>query len=216
MSETVKVMIADDHVLMREGIKQLLEFDGTVEVIAEADDGVECLDKLRYVKPDVLLLDINMPNMNGIDVLQKIRELGFPVKVMMLTVHNEVEYLLKAVDIGADGYILKDSGSAELKKAIYIVMTGENYIQPSLIPALNSRLVARDEDKEKIDSLTKRELEVLIQVANGMFNKEIATSLDISERTVKNHISNIFKKIDVADRTQAAVFAIKNNLIKLY
>lgn len=216
MNETVKVMIADDHVMMREGIKQLLEFDGTVEVIAEANDGVDCLDKLRYVKPDVLLLDINMPNMNGIDALQKIRELGFPIKVMMLTVHNEVEYLLKAVDIGADGYILKDSGSAELKKAIYIVMTGENYIQPSLIPALNSRLVARDEDKEKIESLTKRELEVLIQVANGMFNKEIATSLDISERTVKNHISNIFKKIDVADRTQAAVFAIKNNLIKLY
>ena len=216
MNETVKVMIADDHVLMREGIKQLLEFDGTVKVIAEANDGVDCLDKLRYVKPDVLLLDINMPNMNGIDALQKIRELGFPIKVMMLTVHNEVEYLLKAVDIGADGYILKDSGSSELKKAIYIVMTGENYIQPSLIPALNSRLVARDVDKEKIDSLTKRELEVLIQVANGMFNKEIATSLDISERTVKNHISNIFKKIDVADRTQAAVFAIKNNLIKLY
>ena len=216
MNETVKVMIADDHVLMREGIKQLLEFDGTVKVIAEANDGVDCLEKLRYVKPDVLLLDINMPNMNGIDALQKIRELGFPIKVMMLTVHNEVEYLLKAVDIGADGYILKDSGSSELKKAIYIVMTGENYIQPSLIPALNSRLVARDVDKEKIDSLTKRELEVLIQVANGMFNKEIATSLDISERTVKNHISNIFKKIDVADRTQAAVFAIKNNLIKLY
>ena len=216
MNETVKVMIADDHVLMREGIKQLLEFDGTVEVIAEASDGIDCLDKLRNVKPDVLLLDINMPNMNGIEVLQRIREYGFPIKVMMLTVHNEVEYLVKAVDIGADGYILKDSGSAELKKAIYIVMTGENYIQPSLIPALNSRLVARDEDKEKIESLTKRELEVLIQVANGMFNKEIATSLDISERTVKNHISNIFKKIDVADRTQAAVFAIKNNLIKLY
>lgn len=216
MNETVKVMIADDHVLMREGIKQLLEFDGTVEVIAEASDGLDCLDKLRNVKPDVLLLDINMPNMNGIEVLQRIREYGFTIKVMMLTVHNEVEYLVKAVDIGADGYILKDSGSAELKKAIYIVMTGENYIQPSLIPALNSRLVARDEDKEKIESLTKRELEVLIQVANGMFNKEIATSLDISERTVKNHISNIFKKIDVADRTQAAVFAIKNNLIKLY
>lgn len=216
MSEVVKIMIADDHVLMREGIKQLLEFDGTVEVVAEANDGLDCLEKLRNVKPEVLLLDINMPNMNGIEVLQKIKELGLPIKVMMLTVHNEVEYLVKAVDIGADGYILKDSGSAELKKAIYIVMTGETYIQPSLIPALNSRLVARDQDKDKIDSLTKRELEVLIKIANGMFNKEIATTLNISERTVKNHISNIFKKIDVADRTQAAVFAIKNNLIKLY
>ena len=95
-------------------------------------------------------------------------------------------------------------------------MSGENYIQPSLIPALNSRLIAKDVDKEKIESLTKRELEVLIQVANGMFNKEIATTLNISERTVKNHMSNIFKKLDVSDRTQAAVFAIKNDIIKLY
>lgn len=216
MNRIIKVMIADDHVLMREGIRQLLEFDGTIQVIAEASDGVECLEKLKTVNPEVLLLDINMPNMNGIEVLEKIKTRSLGVKVLILTVHNEVEYLIKAVDIGADGYLLKDSGSAELKKAISIVMSGENYIQPSLIPALNSRLVARDVDKEKIESLTKRELEVLIQVANGMFNKEIATTLNISERTVKNHISNIFKKIDVSDRTQAAVFAIKNDIIKLY
>lgn len=138
------------------------------------------------------------------------------VKVLILTVHNEVEYLLKAVDIGVEGYILKDSESAELKKAINNIVNGENYIQPSLIPALNSRLVNRNSDKVKIDSLTKREMEVLVNVANGMFNKEIALNLNISERTVKNHISNIFKKIDVNDRTQAAVFAIKNNLIRLF
>lgn len=216
MNKIIKVMIADDHVLMREGIRQLLEFDGTIQVIAEASDGVECLEKLKTLKPEVLLLDINMPNMNGIEVLEKIKTRSLGIKVLILTVHNEVEYLVKAVDIGADGYILKDSGSAELKKAISIIMSGESYIQPSLIPALNSRLVARDVDKEKIESLTKRELEVLIQVANGMFNKEIATTLNISERTVKNHISNIFKKIDVSDRTQAAVFAIKNDIIKLY
>jgi DNA-binding NarL/FixJ family response regulator len=133
----------------------------------------------------------------------------------MLTVHNEIDYLIKAVDIGVNGYIVKDSGSAELKKAINCIMNGENYIQPSLIPALNKRLVARDSDKDKIDLLTKREMEVLIHVANGQFNKEIANSLNISERTVKNHVSNIFKKIDVNDRTQAAVFAIKNDIIKL-
>ena len=103
-----------------------------------------------------------------------------------------------------------------MKKAINYIYNGENYIQPSLIPVLNSRLVNRNLDKEKIDSLTKRELEVLIQVAYGMFNKEIANILDISERTVKNHISNIFKKIDVNDRTQAAIFAIKSNLVQLY
>lgn len=211
----IKVMIADDHVLMREGIKQLLEFDGNIEVVAEANNGAECLEKLKTIKPDVLLLDINMPNVNGIDVLKNIRNRNMNIKVLILTVHNEVEYLIKAVDIGVEGYLLKDSGSAELKKAISVVMNGECYIQPDLIPILNSRLVARDVDKEKIESLTKRELEVLIQVANGMFNKEIATTLNISERTVKNHISNIFKKLDVSDRTQAAVFAIRNDIIKL-
>lgn len=212
----IKVMIADDHVLMREGIRQLLEFDGGIEVIAEANDGVECLEKLKTVKPDVLLLDINMPNKNGIEVLEKIRNKNLNIKVLILTVHNEVEYLLKAVDIGVDGYLLKDSESAELKRAINAVLNGESYIQSSLIPLLNSRLITRDVDKQKIDSLTKRELEVLIQVANGMFNKEIAITLNISERTVKNHISNIFKKIEVSDRTQAAVFAIRNDIIKLF
>lgn len=213
---SIKVMLADDHVLMREGIRQLLEFDGTIDVIEEANDGEECIQKLMNTDPDVLLLDINMPKMSGLEVLEEIRKEKIDVKVLILTVHNEVEYLLKAVDIGVDGYILKDSESAELMRAINAVMNGENYIQPKLIPALNTRLVSRDVDKDKIESLTKRELEVLIQVANGMFNKEIATSLNISERTVKNHISNIFKKIEVSDRTQAAVFAIKNDIITLF
>lgn len=208
-------MLADDHVLIREGIRQLLEFDGTIEVIEEVNDGNECLEKLSNVMPDLLLLDINMPNKNGVEVLAEIRKKNLPIKVLMLTVHNEIDYLIKAVDIGVDGYIVKDSGSSELKKAINSIMSGENYIQPNLIPALNKRLVARDSDKDKIDLLTSREMEVLIQVANGMFNKEIANALGISERTVKNHVSNIFKKIDVNDRTQAAVFAIKNDIIKL-
>ena len=213
----VKVMITDDHTMMREGIRHLLEFDGSVKVIAEAKDGNECLEVLRSLKelPEVLLLDINMPDKNGIDALQEIRNKKIDIKILMLTVHNEVEYLIKAIDIGADGYLLKDSGSEELRRAITAVMNGQNYIQPSLIPSLNARLIKRDTDKEEIDSLTKRELEVLILIANGMFNKEIAMKLNISERTVKNHISNIFKKIEVVDRTQAAVFAIRNGLIQL-
>lgn len=213
---SIKVMLADDHVLMREGIRQLLEFDGSIEVIDEANDGDECLEKIVKSKPEVLLLDINMPKKNGIEVLQEIKNQNIDIKVLILTVHNEVDYLLRAVDIGVDGYILKDSESAELKKAINAVMNGENYIQPKLIPALNSKLVSRDNDKDKIDSLTNREMDVLICVANGMFNREIADSLCISERTVKNHITSIFKKIDVADRTQAAVFAIKNDIIRLF
>lgn len=212
----INVMLADDHVLIREGIKQLLEFDGSMKVIAEASDGIECLEKLKNVKPDILLLDINMPNMNGIDVLKELKEKNDSLKVLILTVHSEVEYLVKAVDIGANGYILKDSGSAELKQAINAVIDEGSYIQPNLIPALNSRLINRDMDKEKLASLTKREVEILTQVACGMFNKEIAVNLNISERTVKNHISNIFKKIDASDRTQAAVFAIRNNIVNLY
>jgi len=211
-----KVMLVDDHALIREGIKQLLEFDGSIDVIEQASDGAECLEKLQHVQPDILLLDINMPNVNGIEVLEEIKKKNIPVKVLMLTVHSEAEYLVQAVDIGANGYILKDSGSEELKKAIQSVMDGDSYIQPSLIPSLNSRLVNRDIDKEKIAALTKREMEILTQIAGGMFNKEIAMNLNISERTVKNHISNIFKKIDVSDRTQAAVFAIRNNIVKLF
>lgn len=212
----VKIMITDDHSMIREGLKNLLELDGDIEVIAEAEDGMECLDKLESIHPDVLLLDINMPKMNGLEVLKKLKEKRSKLKVLVLTVHNETEYLMKAVDIGINGYVLKDSESSELKKAIFAIYEGETYIQPSLIPALNSKMIEKDKDEVKIDSLTRRELEVLKLLAIGMYNKEVAEKLDISERTVKNHVSNIFKKIEVTDRTQAAVFAIRNSLVDLY
>lgn len=211
----IKIMIADDHFMIREGLKSLLELEGDIQVVAEAEDGVDCLEKLKICTPDVLLLDINMPRKNGLEVLQTLKSSKSKVKVLVLTVHNEVEYLMKAVDIGVDGYILKDSESAELKKAIFSIVEGENYIQPSLIPALNSKMIEKNRDEGKIESLTKRELEVLKLLAVGMYNKEVAEKLNISERTVKNHVSNIFKKIEVTDRTQAAVFAIRNNLIEL-
>lgn len=211
----IKIMIADDHSMIREGLKSLLELEGDIQVVAEAEDGVDCLEKLKICTPDVLLLDINMPRKNGLEVLQTLKSSKSKIKVLVLTVHNEVEYLMKAVDIGVDGYILKDSESAELKKAIFSIVEGENYIQPSLIPALNSKMIEKNRDEGKIESLTKRELEVLKLLAVGMYNKEVAEKLNISERTVKNHVSNIFKKIEVTDRTQAAVFAIRNNLIEL-
>lgn len=211
----VSVMITDDHSMIREGLKQLLELEGEFKVIAEAADGVECMNKLEEIIPDVLLLDINMPKMNGLEVLQKIKEKEIKVKILVLTIHSEVEYLLKAVDIGVNGYLLKDSESVELKKAIHTVVNGESYIQPSLIPILNAKMLDRDKDTLKIENLTKREIEVLKNLSYGMYNKEIAEKLEISERTVKNHISNIFKKIEVTDRTQAAVFAIRNNLIEI-
>ena len=209
-------MITDDHSLIREGLKQLLELEGDFQVIAEACDGIDCMEKLKEQIPDVLLLDINMPRMNGLEVLQKIKDEKIDIKILVLTVHNEVEYLLKAVDIGINGYLLKDSESSELKKAILSVVDGEDYIQPSLIPVLNAKMIDRDMDSEKIEKLTKRELEVLKLLAVGMYNKGVADELHISERTVKNHVSSIFKKIDVSDRTQAAVFAIRNNLISIH
>ena len=211
----VKIMITDDHSMIREGLKSLLELDGDIEVIAEAENGEECLQKLLLVKPDVLLLDINMPKMNGLEVLKSLKDAKSKVKVLVLTVHNETEYLMKAVEIGINGYVLKDSESAELKKAIFTIYDGENYVQPSLIPALNSKMIEKNEDEIKLESLTKRELQVLKELAVGKFNRDIAKEMEISERTVKNHISSIFKKLDVTDRTQAAVFAIRNNLISI-
>lgn len=215
-SMAVKIMIADDHSMIREGLKNLLELDGDIQVISEAVDGEDCLDKLQVVKPDVLLLDINMPKKNGLEVLKSLKSKRSKLKVLVLTVHNEIEYLMKAVDIGVNGYVLKDSESAELKKAIFTVAEGETYIQPSLIPALNAKMIETNKDAEKIKSLTKRELDVLKLLAVGMFNKEVGKRLEISERTVKNHVSNIFKKLGVTDRTQAAVFAIRNNLVQIH
>ena len=212
----IKIMIADDHSMIREGLKNLLELDGDIQVIAEAVDGEDCLNKLQVVKPDVLLLDINMPKKNGLEVLKSLKSKKSKLKVLVLTVHNEIEYLMKAVDIGVNGYVLKDSESAELKKAIFTVAEGESYIQPSLIPALNAKMIETNKDAEKIKSLTKRELDVLKLLAVGMYNKEVGKRLEISERTVKNHVSNIFKKLGVTDPTQAAVFAIRNNLVQIH
>jgi len=180
----VKIMIADDHSMIREGLKSLLELEGDIQVVAEAEDGVDCLEKLKICTPDVLLLDINMPRKNGLEVLQTLKSSKSKVKVLVLTVHNEVEYLMKAVDIGVDGYILKDSESAELKKAIFSIVEGENYIQPSLIPSLNSKMIEKNRDEGKIESLTKRELEVLKLLAVGMYNKEVAEKLNMSDKSV--------------------------------
>lgn len=213
VKDKIEIIIADDHMMIREGLKQLLELDGTMKVIAEANDGEECLNLLnKKIHPDILLLDINMPKKNGIEVLEYIKQNKIPVKVLILTVHNEVEYLLKAVDIGIDGYLLKDSSYDELKEAIDVVISGNTYIQPSLLPALNESMEDYALDKERIECLTKRELDVLRLISKGCSNKKISDELTISERTVKNHISHIFRKIDVEDRTQAAVFAIRNKI----
>lgn len=211
----IRVMIADDHKMVREGLKSLIEFDDNIRVIDEAGNGNECIYKLRYTNPDILLLDINMPDMDGIEVLKMVMKRRVHPKMLMLTVHNEIEYLVKALDNGADGYILKDSDSHDLIRAINCIYNGDKFIQPRLIPSLNAKLIARDLEKEKMSALSEREIEVLKLVAEGMLNKDIADQLYISERTVKNHLSSIFRKIDCYDRTQAAVFCIRNGLVSL-
>lgn len=217
MNRPINIMIADDHSMVREGLKQLLELDGDIIVTAEASNGKMCIELLDETQTDVLLLDINMPILNGLQVLQHLKDNKKKVKVLILTIHNEVEYLMRAVEIGVDGYVLKDSDSSVLKKAIFSIYKGEVFIQPELAPLLKIKM---DEKISKADSeeesLTKREIEVLKLISEGLFNKEIAYMLNISEKTVKNHVSNIFKKIDVSDRTQAAVYAIKNNIVELF
>ncbi|CUH93928.1 response regulator [Herbinix luporum] len=217
MSKPINIMIADDHSMVREGIKQILELDGDIKVVAEAGNGRECIETLDDSITDVLLLDINMPNINGLKVLQHLREKKSKIKILILTIHNEVEYLIKAVEFGVDGYVLKDSSSSVLKKAIFTVLNGDTYIQPELRPILKRRMDEKASNASLIEnSLTRRELEVLKLLAEGLFNKEIAYTLSISEKTVKNHVSNIFRKINVSDRTQAAVYAIKHNIVDIF
>ncbi|WIV10509.1 response regulator transcription factor [Proteiniborus sp. MB09-C3] len=214
----ISVLIADDHSLMREGLKQILELEPDIKVISLSANGEEVIKDAQRYKPDVILMDINMPKMSGLDALRRLKDIGIDSKIIMLTIHDSREYLYETIRIGANGYVLKDADSDTLLKAIRDVDEGKSYIQPSLSELLvkdfNSR-GERSKESALIESLTKREYEVLTLIAEGMNNREIAEKLFISEKTVKNHVSNIFKKIDVADRVQAAIFTFRNNIKKI-
>jgi len=209
----ISILISDDHSIVREGLKQLLELEDDFSVIGQASNGLETVEKVKLLKPDVLLLDINMPIMNGINALRKIKQEGLDTRVVILTLHEDREYLLETMEIGATGYILKDSDSATLYKAIRDAYKGESYIQPKLAAQLVKEFNKPKGIRFKPENeMTHREYEVLSLIAEGFNNKEIAEELYISEKTVKNHVSNIFKKINVNDRTQAAIYAFKNNI----
>ena len=214
----INVLLADDHSMIREGLKQLLELDGDIKVVGEAGNGEVCLRLIDSLQPDVVLLDINMPELNGLEVLERLRNKGSKQKVLILTIHNEVEYLMRAIEIGVSGYLLKDSESSVLKKAIFAVHNGENYIDATMTPLLKEQRYLKElqrEARSKEKLLSTREIEVLCALAEGLYNKEIASKLQISEKTVKNHVSNIFKKIGVSDRTQAAVYAIRHKFVDI-
>ncbi len=212
----IRILIADDHAMVREGLKQLIELEDDIIVVAQAGNGSEAIEKIIEYKPDIVLLDINMPELNGLEVLAYLRDNEINANVIILTIHNEVEYLYKAVDIGVKGYVLKDSESDVLIRAVRSVHDGESYIQPNMAALLFKKMNNEDSNNSHNSRLTKREIEVLKLITEGMLNKEIAHKLCISEKTVKNHVSNIFKKIEVSDRTQAAVFAIKNQIVELF
>ncbi len=202
--------------MVREGLKQLIELEDDIEVIAQAGDGKETIKKIFEFEPDIVLLDINMPIMNGLEVLEELKKMKKEVDVLLLTIHNEVEYLYRAVEIGVEGYVLKDSESDVLIKAIRSIHSGESYIQPNMASLLFKKINGELDYQVRHHKLTRRETEVLKLITLGSLNKEIADELCISEKTVKNHVSNIFKKIEVSDRTQAAVYAIKNNIVNIY
>lgn len=211
----ISIVIADDHAMVREGLKCLLELDDLYEVVGVASDGYECLDVINKTNPDIIILDINMPKLDGLQTLKIMRQEKIKNKVIIVTINDDVDYLIQALDYECNGYVLKNSEFGILKEAINSVVSGDTFIEPRLMNLLNSNLAKRDIKKSMIDALTKRELEILKLISKGMLNKEIASQLNISERTVKNHVSNIFKKIDVSDRTQAAVFAIKNGVVDI-
>lgn len=208
----INIMLVDDHVLFRESLRVLIEKDKFIKVSCEAATMSECINCLRFHDVDIILLDITLGNENGLDILEFIRKKKINTKVIMLTMHKEVENLVRAMELKTNGYLLKTIAHDELFSAIHDVYGGIDYIQPDLLPYLNNYLINKDIDREKINLLTARELELLKMIASGKKNLEIATTLNISERTVKNHLSHVFDKLKVADRTQAAVFAIRNNL----
>ena len=208
--DIINIVIADDHLLVRQGIKQIIELQQNIKVIGEASNGEEAINIIKQLNPQVALIDINMPVKNGIEVLKSLKESKLLIKTIMLTIHTEKEYLVEAVKLGADGYVLKDADSDILIDAINKVYNGESVIPSHLVTELIKNY--RNPLSKNENELTEREIEVLRAISDGLSNKEIASRLFISEKTVKNHISNIFRKLDISDRTQAAIYAIKHEI----
>lgn len=188
----IRIFLVDDHSLMRQGLKQILELEKDLEVIGQAGDGEEAISKVQDLKPDIVLLDINMPKLNGIQTLRRLKDIDNTTKVIMLTFYEDKEYLFETVNLGANGYVLKDAESDSLVKAIRDVYNGTSYIHPSIATDLVKEFHHRGVKDQDETRLTRREYEVLTLIAEGLNNKEIACSLYISEKTVKNHVSNIF------------------------
>ncbi|MEK6683780.1 MAG: response regulator transcription factor [Nitrospirota bacterium] len=215
-----RVLIADDHQVVREGLSAILTTKEDIEVVGLAKDGVEAVEMTRTLLPDVVLMDISMPRMNGVEATREIKRENPHIGVVVLTMYAEEEYIFDLVKAGATGYLLKDADSSQIVKAIRAIAEGESLIHPSVASKILNEfsLLAAGKGRKpgRLEhDLTDREITVLELVAEGKTNKEIANVLELSEKTVKNHVRNIFHKLHVYDRTQAAVHAIRKGLIEL-
>jgi two-component system nitrate/nitrite response regulator NarL len=219
MSNTIRVVLADDHVFVRDGIKSLLENEANIEVVGEATDGLEALKIVETEQPDLLILDIRMPNLTGIEVVEKLRSQNNLVKIVMLSMHESEEYVLKSIRAGADGYLLKGSSKEEFLKAVHTVANGGKYFSGDISSILIGQLsnpVAAMESKQSLDEdmmITKREKEILKLLLSGKGNKEIAEALDISKRTAEVHRFNLMKKLKVKNLMELSNKANEFSLI---
>jgi DNA-binding NarL/FixJ family response regulator len=211
-----RIVLADDHVMFRQGIKNILEKDKDIEIIGEVSDGLNLLELLKIVTPDMVIMDISMPNLRGFEATQEIKKILPDVKVLILTMHKEKEYVYHAISAGAEGFLLKEDADTELFAAIEKIRQGEHYISPFLSGELTHELVkAYQTGKVKIlsEPLTVREREVLKLVAEGISNKEIADLLFISVRTVENHRANIMRKLNIRNTANLIKYAISKGYL---
>ncbi len=212
MSEKIRVMLVDDQTLVRQGILSLLSLCDSMEVVAQAEDGEDALRQLPDVQPDVMLLDMRMPRMNGLELLQRLQREDSLVPTIILTTFDDDQLVLQGIQAGAMGYLLKDVSLEQLTDAIRQVAAGKSLVQPAVTQRLLKGLQAMNNEfssLEKPEELTEREMEILRLMATGFSNKEIANSLHVAEGTVKNHVSNILSKMGVRDRTRAVLKAFE-------
>ena len=209
--DRISVLIVDDHPVVREGLRTFLELQEGLEIVGEAADGVEALEKVGQLVPDVVLLDLVMPRMDGITTIRQIRALSPSTRILVLTSFSENDKVFPAVKAGAHGYLMKDIRPVELAESIRLVYRGEPSLHPEIAKRLMDQL-AQGEEEATEEKLTLRETEVLRLIARGHSNKEIAAALYISEKTVKTHVSNILQKLHLADRTQAAIYAVRQEI----
>ncbi|MBT2698321.1 response regulator transcription factor [Bacillus sp. ISL-40] len=210
----MRVLIADDHHVVRRGLVFFLRTQKELEIIGEAANGKEAVDQAKLLKPDIILMDLVMPEMDGIQATKIIKKEQPDIKIMMLTSFSDQDHVIPALEAGASGFQLKDIQPDELVTSIKKIIGGENQLHPKATSHLLANLSNKNkQEKNLLAELTKRELDVLKEIANGKSNKEIAASLFITEKTVKTHVSNLLAKLELADRTQAALYAVKNQLV---